>query len=87
LPVPRDSYFHGTTDSNDTFAGSFIAAILEDKSIVVCGLFACVAASLRVESVGATDRTRTRGNVEASFDTICRDARTGSLTLLSVSSS
>ena len=53
-----------TTGAGDTFAGGFIAALLEGRSFVDCGRFACAAASLCVERVGATDGKWTREDVE-----------------------
>ena len=53
-----------TTGAGDTFAGAFIAAILEGRSFADCGRFANAAASLCVETVGATEGTWTRAEVE-----------------------
>ncbi len=53
-----------TTGAGDTFAGAFIAAILEGRTFADCGRFANAAASLCVESVGATEGTWTRAEVE-----------------------
>ena len=52
-----------TTGAGDTFAGAFIAAILEGGSFPDCGRFANAAASLCVETVGATAGTWTREDV------------------------
>ena len=56
-----------TTGAGDTFAGAFIAALIEGMSFADCGRFACAAASLCVESVGATAGTWTRADVEGRF--------------------
>jgi len=53
-----------TTGAGDTFAGAFIAAILEGRTFADCGRFANAAASLCVETVGATEGTWTRAEVE-----------------------
>ena len=56
-----------TTGAGDTFAGAFIAALLEGKSFANCGRYANAVASLCVESVGANARTWTREDVERRF--------------------
>ena len=53
-----------TTGAGDTFAGAFIAALIEGKSFADCGRFANAAASLCVETVGATDGKWTRDEAE-----------------------
>ena len=53
-----------TTGAGDTFAAAFIAAILEGRPFADCGRFACAAASLCVETVGATAGTWTRADAE-----------------------
>ena len=53
-----------TTGAGDTFAAAFIAALIEGKSFADCGRFACAAASLCVETVGATDGAWTRADAE-----------------------
>ena len=53
-----------TTGAGDTFAGGFIAALLEGRPFADCGRFACAAASLCVETVGATAGKWTREDVE-----------------------
>lgn len=53
-----------TTGAGDTFAGAFIAAILEGRSFADCGRFANAAASLCVETVGATEGVWTRRDAE-----------------------
>ena len=57
-----------TTGAGDTFAGAFIAALLESKSFANCGRFANAVASLCVESVGANAGTWTRADAEARFE-------------------
>ena len=52
-----------TTGAGDTFAGGFIAAILEGRTFADCGRFANAAASLCVETVGATEGGWTRKDV------------------------
>jgi len=52
-----------TTGAGDTFAGGFIAALLEGRTFADCGRFACAAASLCVETVGATEGAWTRSDV------------------------
>lgn len=59
-----------TTGAGDTFAGGFIAALLEGRSFADCGRFACAAASLCVETVGATSGSWTRKNADARFSAI-----------------
>lgn len=61
-----------TTGAGDTFAGAFIASILEGRSFADCGRYANAAASLCVETVGATaggwtreDAARRFGGIEA----------------------
>lgn len=49
-----------TTGAGDTFAGGFIAALLEGRSFADCGRFACAVASLCVENIGATAGSWTR---------------------------
>lgn len=44
-----------TTGAGDTFAAAFICALLDNKTLPECGKFACTAASLTVETLGATD--------------------------------
>ena len=57
-----------TTGAGDTFAGAFIAAILEGRTFADCGRFANAAASLCVERGGATEGTWTREDVERRFN-------------------
>jgi len=52
-----------TTGAGDTFAGAFIAALLEGRSFADCGRFACAVASLCVENIGATTGSWTREDV------------------------
>ncbi|MBQ9038869.1 MAG: carbohydrate kinase family protein [Clostridia bacterium] len=56
-----------TTGAGDTFAGAFISAILEGRSFADCGRFANAAASLCVESIGATTGGWSRAEVEARY--------------------
>ncbi len=56
-----------TTGAGDTFAGGFIAAILEGRPFADCGRYANAAASLCVENVGATLGTWTRAEVETRY--------------------
>ena len=56
-----------TTGAGDTFAGAFIAAILESRSFADCGRFANAAAALCVETVGATTGTWTRKDADERF--------------------
>ena len=56
-----------TTGAGDTFAGAFIAALLEGKPFADCGRFANAVASLCVESVGANAGTWTREDAERRF--------------------
>ena len=53
-----------TTGAGDTFAAAFIAGILEGESLAGCGRLANAAASLCVESVGATEGAWTRAEAE-----------------------
>ena len=57
-----------TTGAGDTFAGAFIAAILDGRSFADCGRYANAAASLCVERVGATEGTWTREDVDRRFN-------------------
>lgn len=59
-----------TTGAGDTFAGAFIAALLEGRGFRDCGRWANAAASLGVESVGATGGDWTRADVERRFEQI-----------------
>ena len=59
-----------TTGAGDTFAGAFIASILEGRSFADCSRFANAAASLCVETVGATAGTWTREDVGRRFGEI-----------------
>ena len=52
-----------TTGAGDTFAGAFIAALLEGRSLADCGRFANAAAALCVRQVGAVGKW-TRAEVE-----------------------
>ena len=54
-----------TTGAGDTFAAGFLAALNEGQSFADCGRFACAAASLCVEGVGAVTGDWTRDEVEA----------------------
>lgn len=56
-----------TTGAGDTFAAAFIAALLEGRCFADCGRFACAAASLCVESVGAAGGAWTRAEADARF--------------------
>ena len=56
-----------TTGAGDTFAGAFIASILEGRSFADCGRYANAAASLCVETVGATAGEWTREDVAERF--------------------
>jgi len=58
-----------TTGAGDTFAAAFIAALLEGKPLVECGRFANAAASLCVETVGATAGKWTRADADARLQT------------------
>ena len=53
-----------TTGAGDTFAGAFIAALLEGRSFVDCGRFANSAASLCVETVGSVQGNWTRQDAD-----------------------
>ena len=53
-----------TTGAGDTFAAAFIAGILEGETFLDCGRLANAAASLCVESVGATEGAWTRAEAE-----------------------
>ena len=53
-----------TTGAGDTFAAAFIAALTEGRDPLACARFANAAASLCVESVGATAGEWTREDVE-----------------------
>ena len=57
-----------TTGAGDTFAGAFIAAILEGRPFADCARYANAAASLCVETVGATGGTWTLADVERRFN-------------------
>ena len=59
-----------TTGAGDTFAGAFIASILEGRSFADCGRYANAAASLCVETVGATAGGWTREDVTRRFGEI-----------------
>jgi len=59
-----------TTGAGDTFAGAFIAAILEGRTFADCGRFANAAASLCVESIGATTGGWSRAEVEARYRSV-----------------
>ena len=54
-----------TTGAGDTFAGAFIAALLEGRGFIDCGRYANAAASLCVEQVGATAGSWARPDVQA----------------------
>ena len=56
-----------TTGAGDTFAAAFIAALLEGRSLPDCGRFANAAASLCVQSVGASGGSWTRRNADERF--------------------
>ena len=56
-----------TTGAGDTFAGAFIASILEGRSFADCGRYANAAASLCVETVGATEGQWTREDAAQRF--------------------
>ena len=56
-----------TTGAGDTFAAAFIAAILEGRSFADCGRFANAAASLCVQTVGATAGKWTREDADRRF--------------------
>ena len=56
--VPAD-----TTGAGDTFAAAFQAALLEKRSLLDCARFACAAASLCVERVGAISGDWNRNDV------------------------
>ena len=53
-----------TTGAGDTFAAAFIAALAEGRAPLACARFANAAASLCVETVGATDGGWIREDVE-----------------------
>lgn len=53
-----------TTGAGDTFAASFIAALLEGESVERCGAFANAAASVCVEQLGATAAKLDRAEIE-----------------------
>lgn len=57
-----------TTGAGDTFAAAFIAALLEGRPFADCGRYANAAASLCVETVGATGGSWTRADVDARFE-------------------
>lgn len=59
-----------TTGAGDTFAGAFIAALLEGRSFADCGRFANAAASLCVESVGAVSGGWTRADADRRFGAV-----------------
>lgn len=59
-----------TTGAGDTFAGAFIAALLENRSPVECAAYANAAASVCVESLGATTARMDRAEVMRRFEKI-----------------
>lgn len=63
LPARPHTRCVDTTGAGDTFAGAFIAALLEGRPFADCGRFANAAASLCVEQLGAVGRW-TRADVE-----------------------
>ena len=54
-----------TTGAGDSFAGGFICALTEGKSLAECGVFASAVASLVVRAVGANAGLTDRAQVEA----------------------
>ena len=56
-----------TTGAGDTFAAGFIAGLLENRSLEDCARLANAAASLCVETVGATTGRWDRAAVERRF--------------------
>ena len=72
VPAVPDVRCVDTTGAGDTFAGAFMAALLEGRDFIDCARFANAAASLCVEHVGATDRDWTHADVEARMARIPR---------------
>ena len=53
-----------TTGAGDTFSAAFQAAILEGRDLKACGAFACAAASVCIEKLGATTADLNRAEIE-----------------------
>jgi sugar/nucleoside kinase (ribokinase family) len=53
-----------TTGAGDTFAASFIAALLEERPLEECAAFANASASICVEHLGATTARIERDEAE-----------------------
>ena len=65
IAVPAyETHCMDTTGAGDTFAAAFQAAILEGRTLAECGAFACAAASICVENLGATEAMLDRGEIE-----------------------
>ena len=65
IAVPAyETHCMDTTGAGDTFAAAFQAAILEGRALAECGAFACAAASICVENLGATEEMLDRGEIE-----------------------
>jgi len=67
IPAYPRSNCVDTTGAGDNFAAGFICALLEGKSLVDCGEFANVVASLAVESIGATTGVVSRKQVDTRY--------------------
>lgn len=61
-----------TIGAGDNFASGFISALLEDKPLLDCALFANATAAISVLSVGATEGVKNRKLVEQLFSEIVR---------------
>ena len=70
IPAVPGAQCVDTTGAGDTFAAGFIAALIEGRSFADCGRFANAAASLCVETVGATEGHWHRADAEARCEAI-----------------
>lgn len=64
VPIFRGITPIDTIGAGDNFAAGFISALVEGKSLVECGQFANVTASIAIQSIGATTGVKNRKMVD-----------------------
>lgn len=67
VPIYPKANCIDTTGAGDNFASGFICGLLEGRSLNECAQLANCAASLAIESVGATTGVQSRAQVEARY--------------------
>ena len=75
VPAYRHANCIDTTGAGDNFASAFISALLEDRPLKECAMFANAVASVAVESIGATTGVQTRAQADERYKAYMEENR------------